>query len=584
MSRIIFDSCARALSLAWLTGPVFDKELRVSSRRRRNYVLRGVYVAGFMLLVTLVWIGNVPRGSSGVYQASRMARAGQVIIVAVAWFQFLATQILAVVMLSAAISDEINHRTLGLLMTTPLGSLQLVLGKVLSKLLQMTLLLAISLPMLAIVRVFGGVPWSFLLCGVCLTLTTALFYGSLSLFFSIFTRRAYAVIIRTVLAGGVLFALLPLLAMLVLHRHVSERAIVNVLFHLNPYMGLVSATESLTTGFSPGFAVWPVHCVIALAVSALILALATVFVRKAALRQATGQGGLLSGRPKIDGADGASRGRIRRVVGPPVFWRERRVPLLGPWTISRIIAALAAVVLLASVYVLCLREGVLNSREVQTAYIVIYMLLGTLVTAVLPATCITTERESQTWPILLTTTVSSGAILTGKLLGAFRRCLVAWGLLLGHVLLFSLLGCIHRAAVLQFAILVGWVTMFLCGTGLYFSTRLRHTTGAVVANVALAAGIWAITPGLLGLTVAALRGLGSELLELYMDTNPVVHAIVIAGATTDRGRLARYDWIQAGAKEVGPATTWMLFNFMVYVGVGLAFFARAWARVRFKPV
>jgi len=205
MGAVVIHWFIRIASLSWLTGPIFDKELRVSSRRRRSYVLRFTYVVFFALLVALVWLEAVPRGSTGLFQASRMAEAGQAIVTFVVWFQFIASQVVAIVMLSTAISDEIYSKTLGLLMTTPVGSVQIVLGKLLSKLLQLMLLLTITLPLLAIVRVFGGVPWDFLVCGLSITLTTAMFLGTLSLFFSIFTRRAHTVIIVTVLTAGVLF-------------------------------------------------------------------------------------------------------------------------------------------------------------------------------------------------------------------------------------------------------------------------------------------------------------------------------------------------------------------------------------------
>jgi ABC-2 type transport system permease protein len=583
MSGIIFDSCVRALRFSRLTGPIFDKELRVSSRRRRSYLLRWAYVTAFMLLLTLIWLEEVPRGSSSVYQASRMAQAGQSIIMFVVWFQFLAAQGLAVVMLSAAISDEIHHRTLGLLMTTPIGSLQIIFGKLLSKLLQVTLLLAISLPMLAIVRLFGGIPWDFLICGLCVTLTTTIFYGSLSLFFSIFTRRAYVVIVRTILAGGVLFALLPLLVVLLFRRVVSERTIVSVLAYFSPYLGLINASDGLVSGARVRWAAWPVHCGIALGCSALILLLAAVLVRKAALRQATGQAGLLSGRRKIETADGMSRGYVRRVIGPPVLWKERRSPLLGRWTIGRAIAAVAVAGLLLLTYILSAHAHALRAQGSHIAYILVYAGLGMLVTAILPATCITTEKESQTWPILLTTTVSNGGIIWGKLLGAVRRCLPGWGLLFGHVIVFALLGYIHPVAILQLGILVGWISMFLCATGLYFSMRFKRTTTAVIANVALAAGIWAVIPALLGLTVVATHSDG-DLLGPYMDMNPAVHTVVIAIATCNKGQLARYEWIQGGLRSVGATIAWMVFNFVVYVGIGAAFLWRAWSHVRRKPV
>ena len=39
-----YSAIRKVLSPSWLTGPIFGKELRVSSRRRRNYVLRFVYL------------------------------------------------------------------------------------------------------------------------------------------------------------------------------------------------------------------------------------------------------------------------------------------------------------------------------------------------------------------------------------------------------------------------------------------------------------------------------------------------------------------------------------------------------------
>ena len=132
-----------------LTGPIFDKEMRVSSRRRRNYVLRFLYIGIFTVLVAAVWAEHVAYNRSSVYQTSRMASAGVTLVVTVLWFEFLAAQVIAAVMLSTSISDEIYKRTLGVLMTTPIGSFQIVLGKLTSKLLQIVLLLAISLPLLA---------------------------------------------------------------------------------------------------------------------------------------------------------------------------------------------------------------------------------------------------------------------------------------------------------------------------------------------------------------------------------------------------------------------------------------------------
>ena len=111
----------KTLNPSWLTGPIFDKELRISSRRKRNYVLRIAYLGILLLLVIAIWANMVDRRSgNAVYQASRLSEAGLAITMTVVVFQFYAAQILAAIMLSNSISDEIYNKTLGALMSTPI--------------------------------------------------------------------------------------------------------------------------------------------------------------------------------------------------------------------------------------------------------------------------------------------------------------------------------------------------------------------------------------------------------------------------------------------------------------------------------
>ena len=244
----IFNLFTKILSLSWLTGAIFEKELRVASRRRRSYVLRFAYVILLTMILAMVWSGVVEYGGSSLQTSSRMFIAGQAIIAFIIWFQFCSCQIIAVVMLSTSISDEIYHKTLGLLMTTPINSFQIVMGKLLSKLLQLILLLAISLPLLAIIRIFGGVPWDFVISSLCITFTTVLFVGSLSMFYSIFCRKAYVVIIFTILTLGVLFLLLPFLTAWIWYIITDKppgKVLIASIFLPNPYITLFLKTLKL---------------------------------------------------------------------------------------------------------------------------------------------------------------------------------------------------------------------------------------------------------------------------------------------------------------------------------------------------
>ncbi|MHC4323018.1 MAG: ABC transporter permease subunit, partial [Planctomycetota bacterium] len=147
MSTISTNSVSRYLSFSWLFGPIFEKELRVSSRRKRNYITRFAYLVFLTGFLSVIWLDAVDfTVSSGTHAASRLAQAGKQIIIILVRFQFYAIQLVAVVMLSTSISDEIYHRTLGVLMSTPITSFQIVMGKLSSKLLQLILLLGVSLP------------------------------------------------------------------------------------------------------------------------------------------------------------------------------------------------------------------------------------------------------------------------------------------------------------------------------------------------------------------------------------------------------------------------------------------------------
>jgi ABC-type transport system involved in multi-copper enzyme maturation permease subunit len=589
----IVNCLHHVLSLSWLTGPIFDKELRVSSRRRRNYVLRFAYMSFLTFLLAMFWIQASRQGGSGLFLMSRMAKTGKTMIACTVLFQFCVTQIIAVIMLSASISGEVYRRTLGLLMTTPITSFQIVMGKLFGKLLQLLLLLAISLPLLAVVRVFGGVPWDYVISSLCITLTAAIFVGSLSLFFSIFTRKSYVVIIITFLTLGFLFALMPLGVYSVWDVTAgvpaqAEKNLIGGLFLPNPYCNMFMNTiimENPRGAIGMPTFIWPLHCGIMLAASVLILFLATISVRRVALRQATGQlekpprrrrSGRNAAGPSRDSEDSAAA--IRRVAGPAILWKEMRLPLLGRRKRSTYLAIGAGLAIILGSYYLCHLQHVLREAEIHIVYAIVYMGLGTLFTVVIPCTCITAEKEARSWPLLLVTTLDDRDILLGKLTGTLRRCFPVWMLLLGHIVVFSLAGMIHPLAIVHVSILAFWLVFFLSCSGLYFSSRFKSTTAAVITNFTFALAIWAIVPLLLALVTNVTHQ--SDIVEAYMDTNPLTHIGVIMDATAGSHALDSYNWLRAGSTDAFAATVWMLTCAGGYVLLGAIFAWRAQRRFR----
>ena len=201
-------------SFQWVAGPILGKEFRVLSRLKRSYLLRALYLLVLMLFMSLVWFEATRTFNYSVFQASRMSEASEVIVVGIVWFQFIAAQILALILCSTAINQELVQRTLPALMTTPITSFQIIMGKLLSRIWQIAVLLAVSLPLLAMVRVFGGIPWMYVIAALSITLSLVLFVCALAIFFSALFKRAYVVMIVTVITLAVLFAVIPVVILL----------------------------------------------------------------------------------------------------------------------------------------------------------------------------------------------------------------------------------------------------------------------------------------------------------------------------------------------------------------------------------
>jgi ABC-type transport system involved in multi-copper enzyme maturation permease subunit len=483
-------------------------------------------------------------------------------------------------------------------MTTPINSFQIVMGKLFSRLLQLFLLLAITLPLLAIIRVFGGVPWSFVVSGLCITVSAAIFAGSLSLYFSIHSRRAYVVILRTVFTLGLLYGCIPAMILAIAHSNyrVPPIDLIPYLSLANPVFYIKFHTAMMLSAGGLGAMVlfsWPVHCIIMLAASAAVLTWTVKVVRKVALRQAVGQidnqvkpkskKKNTKNSPKTKTAR-KSFGPIRPIDGSPIVWKELRAPLIqGGEGRNSLIGLIVAVIALLITYGVCIRDRCLDSDTIHVAYALIFLFFGLIINMVLSATTITSEKEARSWPILLTTPLTDWHILLGKAFGVLRRCLPIWSLLAGHVAVFVLVGYIHPILVLHLMMIVTWIIVFLCGSGLYFSTRFKRTTSAVVANIGLALMLWVVIPIILGLISVAMED--DDIINNYAVTNPVIQTVVTVQATAAPFRAKdslaelRYRWPN-DRLSFHSTTRRITVAMLTYIAAGCLFAWRAKHRFR----
>lgn len=175
---------------------IIVKELRGRMRGRRAFIILTIYV---LLLAAFAWMfqrinEEAVAGQSGygglVTYAS--ASVGRGVFLGLLMLQTLMVAVLAPAATAGAISSEREHQTLELLAVTPISSLAIVLGKLVSALAWVFVLVLASIPVTALVFVFGGVAPDDVVRGYVVLFATAIGLGSVGIFFSALTRRTGA--------------------------------------------------------------------------------------------------------------------------------------------------------------------------------------------------------------------------------------------------------------------------------------------------------------------------------------------------------------------------------------------------------
>jgi hypothetical protein len=350
---------------------------------------------------------------------------------------------------------------------------------------------------LAIMRLFGGVPWDYVLAGGCITLTATLLAGALSLWLSTYYRYGSKAVSAGLLMGIIFFVVpelvLPLLGS---YRILNVRAILPILTVTNPFHALYVATAELwAPGISPAraYAPWMLNSLIMLGLALLLLTLTIRRVRKAAV-----QGMSSEGRPgrgaagraikRLLGNTGAAAGAagpVRHVQGSPVVWKETRRGLLYGWSLSDIVICVFALIMGIAPGVIL---GDAKSDAAVGIGLFVAWLLSILILVRLVVECagnVPREREARTWPILLTTLLEDREIVNGKAKAALLRNAPLLITLAAMYLLFLVL--FPRAETLFVAAmaLVSQVVSILLvvGIGSYFGVTLKTRTSAIVATI-----------------------------------------------------------------------------------------------------
>jgi ABC-type transport system involved in multi-copper enzyme maturation permease subunit len=449
-----------------LLGPIFVREWLTVPRRVSHYVTRSVYVGALWVLGLTAWQATI--GWSHFPTLGDTSRFGQLLFMIYTFVQLTLLLFFASLSAASAVIHEKERRTFILLLLTDLRNYEIVLGKVLGSLLQIGLLLAGLVPVLALLVLLGGVSLVQVVQMMLVLSATGWVAGALGGLIALWVEKRYQAMALTLLflvlylglavvPAALLAVLIPALLMLLrpliaqrlggrsrwapwlgwaavlagaaggaavwwgLHGLDSYEAWEPTLRSwLNPYLAwqsvLLLPPEEMTSLAAPvfGFAT-------AMLLLGLLLNLAGIL----GLRVWNPSGEPIMQREQADAEAEekdrlkahAAPGRVRHVWANPILWREIRTRAYGrrPLVVK---VAYFAVLALICYFVLGTLLNPADRPLFAAAYgLVPVGVLSLLLISTQAVTAITSERDTGALDLLLVTDLSPKEFIFGKLAG-----------------------------------------------------------------------------------------------------------------------------------------------------------------------
>jgi hypothetical protein len=491
-----------------LPGPVFNVELLTSARRVRYYVVRVLY--GTLLLLLLYQnyqaLNRWGRRGGETLSSNELTGFAMETFSTFAVAQSIAVLALTPALVAGVIAVEKQRKTLHYLLASRLTSAEIVLGKLMARLLHVGVFVAIGLPIISLLTLFGGIDpvlIGFLYAG---TATTALLLAALSIFISTVSKRPRDAILTVYLIEMVWLILPPLIKFAIPDEWPMMQALLpppnEWVFATHP-AAVLEAIYSPQTAVAGGQVLSPNaalawFCGLQGGVALVLVGLAVWRVRRSFQAQ---EGG--SRRAFVRSL---SKRRLRLFPRPacgddPMLWKELHVARLGG--LARFIAfGISLVALIGLIYGVAYFsvdsfdevatygfgfDGKTDGRtnfngfcRVITAILYVLCLLGTAAAA---AGSVTGEREGDQWVSLVASDLTGGEIVRAKIAGAI------WGvrrIALALVLVWAIAtaaGALHPFGFLAAVACMAIFLWFAAGLGTLVSLASRTTTRSLVLTV-----------------------------------------------------------------------------------------------------
>jgi len=413
-----------------LIGPVFNREVTTTPRNWRLYFSRAVYVAALFGLVLTVWLILI--GSQQVRGLGDLSRFGSAVFALLAPLQLAMAIAFSALLTAAAVAQEKDRRTFDLLLMTNLTNVELVLGKLLASMLNVLVLIVAATSLLMLITLLGGVSYGQVLRVVGVTLTAAIFAGSLGSTIALWREKTFQSLAMTslllvlwllsgeILASGIFggswlgvsaeqwaVVFTPFRAILAAIRPLETAGSV-----LSPYGGTVTLFLAVSSAFAVLLNLWAIGRV-------------RVWNPLQEKREARESSDVAENvQPTEISARPTQSTPSRKVWDNPILWREIMTWAYGKKivVIRLVYLVVFAICAMALVAYLGEADSPISRSAAQLAAakpVVPLILLGLVLVNALAVTSITNERDLRALDLLLVTDLTPKEIVLGKLGGVF---------------------------------------------------------------------------------------------------------------------------------------------------------------------
>jgi ABC-type transport system involved in multi-copper enzyme maturation permease subunit len=513
--------------------PLLVKELNEQASRPRTYVIRFLYATTLFVAACALFYGNFQ--GSGEASVGTMGR-GRFMFERLVTCQFWSIYLFLPAISCGALTVEKERNTLGLLLITSLRPWQIILQKILGRVIPMLTFVLLSFPLMAVAYSFGGVTEDALWSGTYLLVLTCVQVGALAIACSAY----FPTTVEAFVANYVLFILLFSMFPAAWGPHLFEQA------SEVPFATTVASSLLLVI----------VSGVFLIAGWLSVEARAFVPPKNALLGLFKRLDALFNDMNRVTGGIVLVRDGDPLPREEPIAWRETAKKSLGTFRyLFRVLVVIEVPLLFICASLRLSGPGGADLRPVSMSLYFLWFLAIVMI-VVHGGSLISSERSRQTLDVLLTTPMSGRELLRQKLHGVWRLFRV---LSVPFLTIFLFETWWNQAATYRWAYLplellalaiylplIAWIAL---AVGL----RVRSQIKAVLTALALIGG-WLLVPALFQTAWTDLLGVRSQAgLRYILLLNP---SVLIPGFES----LGELVMAPPGSKHPGPpAPAWPAF-------------------------